>query len=88
MAVQDEPACDREGTVMGNPAERLHGIGSYNKGCRCESCREASRRVRARHRRAKNLKDPTRTVVCSWCGDKFVKESAMKQHRTQAHDWI
>jgi hypothetical protein len=36
--------------LAGGAIQESHGIGAYRRGCRCEVCRDASRRHKARHR--------------------------------------
>jgi hypothetical protein len=44
------------------PQTREHRIASYNKGCRCDQCKDASRLARKRYRDKKALNRRTKNI--------------------------
>lgn len=62
-----------------SPPQKQHRIGSYNKGCKCDSCMEAGRLHGRRYRDAqrRNTPRPAGAVVCPICGMWFMPRGYM-----------
>jgi hypothetical protein len=67
--------------------ERQHGRASYNKGCRCASCREAVKLARRRHRaRYRELASAELPYPCRACPLHFASPLGAKVHESHIHD--
>lgn len=67
----------------------LHGVATYNGGCRCWSCRQAhSQRARRERKKARQaLSMEQAPFVCAVCGLRYMTSRGMNVHRTKEHDY-